>query len=58
MQHEEPAAPVKQGDIIAPFSGNDLPGCCSGGRCGYLDEQFAAMGCIDASVFGDTGDGC
>jgi hypothetical protein len=33
MQHEEPAAPVKQG-------------------------EFAAMGCIDASVFGDTGDGC
>jgi hypothetical protein len=43
---------------VAPWSANDLPGCCSAGTCGYLDEQFAAMGCMNASVFGDTGDGC
>jgi hypothetical protein len=43
---------------VIPWSGSDLPGCCSSGMCGYLDEQFAALGCMNASVFGDTGDGC
>lgn len=43
---------------IAPWSGPPLPGCCSNGVCGYLDEQFVTLGCMDASVFGDTGDGC
>lgn len=37
---------------------NPLPGCCSNGVCGYLDEQYATFQCMDASVFGDIGDGC
>jgi hypothetical protein len=43
---------------VAPWSGPDLPGCCSAGVCGYLDEQYASLGCMNASVFGDDGDGC
>ncbi len=43
---------------VSPWNGNDLPGCCSAGVCGFLDQQFAALGCMSSSVFGAPGDGC
>jgi hypothetical protein len=44
-------------DPVGPFS-SELPGCCTMGVCGYLDQQFQSFGCMDPMMFGDVGDGC
>jgi hypothetical protein len=44
-------------DLVHPFS-YSLPGCCSNGLCGYLDEELGIFGCMDASSFGEVGEDC
>jgi hypothetical protein len=43
----------------APYNGALLQGCCRGAdhSCGYFDD-IAGLGCLSASIFGDTVQGC